>query len=101
MHVNIETTDDVARERVIQLLQYALNGDREDIETLQLNVVSIRNPMGTKLHRCRLRALLRRGAPIEVEDVQSRLDLAVTRALERCVRTVRRRRGAATQRHFA
>jgi len=33
--------------------------------------------------------------------VQSRLDLTVTRALERCVRTIQRRRRASMQRHFA
>ena len=101
MLVRLETADDVRRERVTQLLQYSLNGHREDIESLQLNVSAIRNPLGTKLHRCRLRALLRYGPPIEVEEVQSRLDLAVTRALERCVRTIQRRRRASMQRHFA
>jgi len=101
MHVHLETTDDVGRERVTQLLQYSLNGHREDIESLQLNVSAIRNPLGTKLHRCRLLALLRYGPPVEVEEVQSRLDLAVTRALERCVRTIQRRRRASMQRHFA
>jgi len=101
MHVHLETTHDVGRERVTQLLQYSLNGHREDIESLQLNVSAIRNPLGTKLHRCRLRALLRHGPPIEVEEVQSRLDLTVTRALERCVRTIQRRRRASMQRHFA
>jgi hypothetical protein len=101
MHVHLETTHDVGRERVTQLLQYSLNGHREDIESLQLNVSAIRNPLGTKLHRCRLRALLRYGPPIEVEEVQSRLDLTVTRALERCVRTIQRRRRASMQRHFA
>jgi len=101
MHVHIETTDDVGRKRVMQLLHYSLNGHREAIESLQLNVATIRNPLGTKLHRCRLRATLRQGPPIEVEDVQSHLDLAVTRALERCVRTIQRRRGACMQRHSA
>jgi hypothetical protein len=101
MHVHLETTDDVGRERVTQLLQYSLNGQRKDIESLQLSVATIQDPLGTTLHRCRLRALLRHGPPIEVEDVQSRLDLAVTRALERCVRTIQRRLGIYTQRHSA
>lgn len=101
MHVHLETTDDVGRERVTQLLQYSLNGHREDIESLQLNVSAIRNPLGTKLHRCRLLALLRYGPPIEVEEVQSRLDLAVTRVLDRCVRKIRRRRHSFTRLHSA
>jgi hypothetical protein len=101
MHVYIETTDDVGRERVIQLLQYSLNGHREDIERLQLTVSAIRNPLGTELHRCRLRALLRCGTSIEVEEVQSRLDLAVTRVLDRCVRKIRRRRHSFTRLHSA
>ena len=101
MHVHIETTHDVGRERITQLLQYSLNGQREDIENLQLEVVTIRDPLGTKLHRCRLRALLRYGPPIEVEELQSRLDLAVTRALDRCERTILRRRYSSTHRHSA
>jgi len=101
MHVHLETADDVGRERVMQLLQYSLNGHREDIDNMHLSVATIQDPLGTKLHRCRLRALLRHGPPIEVEDVQSHLDLAVNRALERCVRTIQRRRGASMQRHFA
>ena len=101
MHVHIETTDDVDRERVIQLLQYSLNGHREDIERLQLIVAAIRNPLGTELHRCGLRALLRYGTSIEVEEVQSRLDLAVTRVLDRCVRNIRRRRHSFTRCHSA
>jgi hypothetical protein len=101
MHVHLETTHDVGRERVTQLLQYSLNGHREDIDSMQLSVATIQDPLGTKLHRCRLRALLRHGPPIEVEEVQSRLDLTVTRALERCVRTIQRRRRASMQRHFA
>jgi len=101
MLVHVETADDVGRERVTQLLQYSLNGHREDIDSLQLGVATIQDPLGTKLYRCRLRALLRHGPPIEVEDVQSRLDLAVTRVLERSVRTIQRRRGASMQSHFA
>jgi len=100
MHVHIDTTDDVARERVIQLLQFALNGQREDIDSLQLDIETIRNPLGTKLHHCRLHALLRQGQPIEVEEVQSSLDLVLTRALDRCVRTIQRRRRVTARRHF-
>ena len=101
MLVRLETADDVRRERITQLLRYSINGHSEDIDNLQLNVETMRDPLGTELHRCRLRALLRHGPPIEVEEVQSRLDLTVTRALERCVRTIQRRRRASMQRHFA
>jgi hypothetical protein len=101
MHVHLETADGVGRERITQLLRYSVNGHREDIENLQLNVATVRDPLGTELHRCRLRALLRRGPPIEVEELQSRLDLSVTRALERCVRTIQRRRRAPAHRHSA
>jgi len=101
MLVRLETADDVRRERITQLLRYSINGHSEDIDSMQLNVETMRDPLGTELHRCRLRALLRHGPPIEVEEVQSRLDLTVTRALERCVRTIQRRRRASMQRHFA
>ena len=101
MLVRLETADDVGRERITQLLRYSINGHSEDIDNLQLNVETMRDPLGTELHRCRLRALLRHGPPIEVEEVQSRLDLTVTRALDRCVRKIQRRRHSFTQRHSA
>lgn len=101
MHVRLETTDDVGRERITELLRYSLNGHSEDIESLQLNVETMRDPLGTELHRCRLRVLVRCGPSIEVEEVQSRLDLAVTRALDRCVRNIQRRRHSLRRRHCA
>jgi hypothetical protein len=100
MLVRLETADDVGRERIDELLRYSINGHSEDIDNLQLNVEIMRDPLGTELHRCRLRALLRYGPSIEVEEVQSRLDLAVTRALDRCVRKIQRRHSF-TQRHSA
>ena len=101
MHIHLETADDITRERVNRLLGYAVNGHREDIADLQLDVATMCDPLGTELHRCRLRALLRSGPSIEVEEVQSGLDLAVTRALDRCVRNIQRRRHSSTQRHSA
>jgi hypothetical protein len=101
MHVHIDASHDGERERIIQLLQFSLKGHREDIDSLQLNVATIHDRLGTELRRCRLRAALRQGPAIEVDEVQSRLDLAVTRALERCIRTIQRRLGTAALRRSA
>ena len=91
MHIQIETTDDTERERVVRLLEYTLHGHRADIGSIQLTVTTLHDALGIRLSRCRLRTWLSHGQPIEIVEVQSSLDLAVTRSLQRCIRTIRRR----------
>ncbi len=100
MHIHIDTTDDAERERTILLIRYWLHGHRTDIDSVQLSVAAVRDALGTRLSRCRLRTVLRRGQTIEVEEVQSSFDLAVNRALERGIRTIQRRLGITTRRYI-
>lgn len=98
MYIHIDTPDEALREHAIQRIQYALNGYREDIDGLHLSVVPMRNKLGTKLSHCRLRTNLRHHQTITVEEIQSNPGLAVTRSIERTVRTIRRRLDPAAHR---
>jgi len=90
MHVHIEANDDAGRERAIRLLQYALDGYRESIVSLHLTIGHVDDPLGRRLCRCHVCTHPRRGPTFDVDEVQSSLDLAVTRAIERSLRRIRR-----------
>lgn len=91
MQIHIDTLDESLKEHAIQRLQYGLNGYREDIEDMHLTIMPMRNRLGTQLNRCRLKTTLRRSRVIVVEEVQSNPTLAVTRSIERTLRTIQRR----------
>ena len=91
MQVHIDTKDELERERIVKRLMYSLNTRREDIDCVRLSLTPISDALGVKLHRCRLHTRLRGGQVIELDETQPDPALAVTRALERCARTVQRR----------
>ena len=91
MQIHIDTADDNERKRIRRFLQFLLSGQRSEIDSLQLIIEPVRDALGTRLNRCQIRSTLKLGQQIEVEEIQSSLDLAVTRALERCMRTIHRK----------
>ena len=91
MQVHIDSKDELERERIVQRLMYSLNARREDIDCVRLSLATTKNALGAMLFHCHLYARLRDGQVIELDETQSSGDLAVTRALERCARTARRR----------
>ena len=91
MQVNIEANSAEAREQVEQLLQFFRSGLRGKVDTVSIQVDRVRDPLGTSLYRCYLRAKVSRGADIVVDETQADLYRTVTRTLDRCVRAVRRR----------
>ena len=101
MRFHIATQDQAERYRLTRLIQCSLSRQQAEIESLLLENDSVIDNLGTSLNRCRLRTVLKRGQPIEIEEVQSSLDLAVTRVTQRCMRTVQRRTGVTTSKHSA
>jgi len=91
MQIHIETENDRERERMIRLLLYSLNNRREDIDSMRLRLSALNDTLGARLYRCRVHAALRGGQILELEETQASSDLAVTRAVERCARTIQRR----------
>jgi len=101
MQFHIDTEDTHERERIIHLLQYALSSQHENIDRMHLSLTPEYDALGTRLQRCRLRAALSDGQRIEVQEIQSTCDLAVTCALERCSRTIQRRLFSTRERCFS
>ena len=91
MQVHIDTEDELERERIIQRLMFSLNARREEIDQVRLRLTPIADVRGARLYRCQLHTRLRDGQVIDVDETQASADLAVTRTLERCVRTAQRR----------
>ena len=92
MRVRIETTNDTAAAQVRRMLRFTLSAMADEVKSVRVVVDDVRDPLGAKLNRCRAELNPWQGEPIAVEEVQSGLELAVSRALERTLRTVRRRR---------
>lgn len=91
MRVRIEATSDAVAARVRRLLHFSLASVADEIGEAHVVIAFLRDPLGMPLIRCRTELRLREGGCITVEDVQSSVQLAVMRALERGLRTLRRR----------
>lgn len=92
MQVHIKAGSDAIGAQVEQLLRFYVPGLSDSVETLTIDVSRGRDPLGSGFYRCRIQALLLQGDPLDIEDRQGDLSMAIMRALDRCVRTVRRRR---------
>ena len=91
MQVHIETDDERLRERTTRMVDYVLNRYREQVTTMRLDIAPARDRLGTSLSRCRASTVMKRHGLIEIDEIQSNSELAVTRALERTIRTIQRR----------
>jgi hypothetical protein len=94
MRVRINTDDDVMAAHVDQLLRFYLIGLDGEVAAVTITVsISACEPLQEPRYRCQVNAALMRGRALEVEEAQADLALAVTRALARSVRTLRRQLG--------
>ena len=91
MRMTIEATGDQATARIGRLLRFKLSRFAGDIADVRLSAQTIEGPCGTPLTRCRARIDLHHGGDFTVEEIQSNLDLAVGRALDRSLRAIQRR----------
>jgi hypothetical protein len=100
MQIHIDTEEQIERERIVRRMLYSLHAGREDIDCVRLSLTTTSDALGVKRYRCRLHTTLRDGQFIELDETQSNSELAVTRALERCARTARRRLYHSAQRRI-
>ncbi len=91
MRVRIEASNDLVAASVRRLLSFALAPVALDIAAARVRVDVVYDPLGVQLTRCCTELDLCNGQRVAVEEMQSRQDLAVSRALNRCARTVQRR----------
>lgn len=92
MRVQIYADTDAAAAQVDQLSRFYLTGLEDAVGSVSVVVDDRRDALDRPLVRCRVIGHLSRGERLEVVEVQADLVLAITRALDRAVRTLRRRR---------
>ena len=91
MQVDIRI-DQLAQEgQVRQLLAYRVGELENWVARLSIDIAGIVDARGSDGYDCRLIARLTDGATLDVYERQASLDLALVRALDRSVRTCRRR----------
>lgn len=94
MQLQIQAHDDAMAVQVEAVLQYYLPSLDDGIDRFRITVEPVRDPLDNRLYRCEVTASLSRGDSLSLEEMQADLGLTITRALDRTVRTLRRRQSA-------
>jgi hypothetical protein len=92
MYVRVNANDTDVTKQVEKVMQFYLTSVTSDLESIAVSIDDVSDRLGANLKRCTVCGLLVAGDAVEVVETQADLMLAVTRAMDRCVRTVRRRR---------
>ena len=90
---HIKTDNQAVTEQVTRLLEFYLAGlESRGIESITIEVTAEHDGLGTRLYHCRVRADNNRQQMMaKIDETQTDLDLAVNRALERCIRILHRK----------
>jgi hypothetical protein len=91
MQIQVKAETDAMAEQVRQLLDFYLTGLVGELHRVEIVLRSRYDPLGHRLFHCHLDAAPWRGQAVEIDEHQADLVLAVTRVLDRCSRTLRRR----------
>lgn len=91
MRVEISADSDAVADQVDQLSRFYLTGLEERVNSISVVVDGQRDPLGEQLVRCQVLGRLSHGESLVVVETQADAALAITRALDRTVRTLRRR----------
>jgi hypothetical protein len=91
MQIQVDAHSDEVVEQAGQLLSFYLANLEGEVDRIDIAIESSTDRVGMPLHRCRVRIRTGYGWRSEVEEIQSDLLPAITRALDRSVRTMRRR----------
>ena len=91
MRISIDAETDAVSVRVRQLLQFFLASMSTDIVDVWVSIETVSDPIGTDLTRCRALIQMRHGDRVDIEEIQSSLELAITRTMERSIRIIQRR----------
>ncbi len=91
MRVDISADSDAVADQVDQLSRFYLVGLEESVDAISVVVDELCDPLGEPLVRCRVFGRSSHGEPLEVVETQADPVLAITRALDRTVRALRRR----------
>lgn len=91
MQVHIQADSDAMKGQVEQLLDFYRTGLAFELHRIDLSVDTREDPFGRRFVHCRIHAVPFNGPALSIDESQADLDRVVTRALDRCARTLRRR----------
>ncbi len=91
MHLRINTANEAVAQRMRRRLRFSLASVADEIDEAEVVMEYFRDDLGMPLIRCRIQLSLHSGPSIAVEDVQSSEHLVTSRALDKTLRTLRRR----------
>jgi ribosome-associated translation inhibitor RaiA len=91
VQLRVQSEDPAVPAQVEQLVRFYESSLSDATGQIALHVAVDPDPLGTMLYDCRIHARLVTGETLEIEERQADLVIGVTRALDRCVRTIRRR----------
>ena len=91
MQVCIQAESDAMAGQVEQLLDYYRTGLAFDLHRIDLSVRAREDPFGRRFLHCQIHAVPFSGPALSIDESQADLERVVTRALDRCSRTLRRR----------
>lgn len=91
MRVQIDADTKAHAAQVEQLLRFYLTVLDGDVEAIEIKLDAPPDPLGLTLYRCRVDLAFGMGRSLDIQETQASLALATTRALDRAVRTLRRR----------
>ena len=91
MQIQVHAHNDAVFEQVGQLLGFYLSGLEGETGRIDIVTDSSLDRLGAHLYRCHVCIRSGYGWQSEIEETQPDLALAITRALDRSSRTIRRR----------
>jgi hypothetical protein len=101
MQIRIQAGNDPMAEKAEKVLHYYLPELDERLQDIEIRVAPVRDALDTPLFRCAVQATLLHGDELAIEETQADLVLTITRALDRTVRTLRRRQATRQLRRSA
>jgi hypothetical protein len=91
MHVRVKADEAEVAKRVEKVMHFYLTSVASEIDSISVTIVDVSDRLGANLKRCAVDGVMASGDRMQIVETQSDLMVAVTRALDRCVRTIRRR----------
>jgi hypothetical protein len=91
MQVHVASSSAELKPQVEQVMRFYLTSVAADIDAIEVTLETVRDRVGSDLVCCRVEGVLASGDALAVTETQADWKLAVTRAMDRSVRTIRRR----------
>jgi hypothetical protein len=91
MNVRVKANDPEVSKQVEKVMNFYLTSVASEVQSISVTIDAVSDRLGADLKRCTLDGVTAGGDVLQIVETQSDLMLAVTRAMDRCVRGIRRR----------